>query len=87
MEAVRQVINSSLLSNIISLPTSFHNKNIEITVVLKEENNSLPSLTGLNIDAMLAGSVTESLIGALPNTNKTLDDYRAERLLKYETAI
>ena len=34
--------------------------------------------------AALKGSITESLIGAIPNSGKPLDDYRAESLSKYE---
>ena len=81
MEAIKQVVNSNLLGNIISLPASIKNKSIEITIVLKEEDKIIPPLTTQNIDSMLVGSVTKSLIGTLPNTNRTLNDYRAERLL------
>ena len=42
------------------------------------------SLTKNDIDLMLKGSVTESLIGALPQSDMTFEDYRAERLNKYE---
>lgn len=35
------------------------------------------------IEAMLKGSITESLIGAIPNTNTTLEDYRADKLRKH----
>ena len=28
--------------------------------------------------------IVDSLIGAIPDTGKTLDDYRSERLKKYE---
>jgi hypothetical protein len=31
---------------------------------------------------MLKDSVTESLIGTIPQSGKTLDDYKAERLSK-----
>ena len=85
MEAVRRVIDSDLLMGVVPLPRSFHSKKIEIIVFVKEENNMLPQVTKGDIDSMLAGSVTESLIGALPQSNKTLDDYRSERLSKYET--
>ena len=37
-----------------------------------------------DINSLLSGSITESLIGAIPQSNKTLDDYRLERLSKYE---
>jgi len=84
MEAVRQVIDSRLLSGIILLPKKFENKKVEIVVSLNEEEKTLPSLSISDIDSMLKGSITESLTGAIPQTDKTLDDYRAERLSKYE---
>ena len=31
-------------------------------------------------------SIVDSLVGILPDDGRTLDDYRAERLKKYETA-
>jgi hypothetical protein len=37
-----------------------------------------------NIGRMMGGSITQSLIGIVPNRGKTLEDYRAERLSKYE---
>jgi hypothetical protein len=37
-----------------------------------------------DIGRMMEGSITQSLIGIVPNSGKTLDDYRAERLSKYE---
>jgi hypothetical protein len=33
-----------------------------------------------NIGRMMSGSITQSLIGIVPNSGRTLDDYRAERL-------
>ena len=39
MEAVRQIINSSLLSDIINLPDNLKNKKIEITILPFEEIN------------------------------------------------
>ncbi|MCL2221014.1 MAG: hypothetical protein FWC20_01655 [Oscillospiraceae bacterium] len=84
MEAVRQVIDSTLLSGIIPLPKKFENKRVEIVVSLNEEEKAIPSLSMSDIDSMLKGSITESLTGAIPQTEKTLDNYRAERLSKYE---
>jgi hypothetical protein len=86
MEAVRQVINSNSLNGIIPLPTFFQNKKVEVIVFLTEDKINPPRLTKHDIDAMLKDSVTESLIGALPQSDKTLDDYKAERLSKYECA-
>jgi len=84
METVRQVVDSTLLSGIIPLPIRFRNKKVEVVVTLNEEKTALPSLTMSDIDAMMKGSITESLTGIIPHSGKTLEDYRAERLAKYE---
>ena len=84
MEAVRQIINSNLLNGVISLPKDFQNKKVEIIVFLNEEKTAMPKLTMNDIEEMLKGSVTESLVGSVSQSNMTLEDYRAERLNKYE---
>ncbi|MDR3011717.1 MAG: hypothetical protein LBU70_00685 [Chitinispirillales bacterium] len=85
MEAIRQVIDSDSLRGIVSLPSFFQNKKVEIIVFLKEEKVELPPLLSKHdIDALLKDSITESLIGVLPHSNRTLEDYRTERLNKYE---
>jgi len=84
MDAVTQVIDSTLLSGIIPLPKRFENKKVEVVVSLSEEKTSLPKLTMKDIDAMKKGSISESLTGAIPQSGKTLEDYRAERLARYE---
>ena len=85
MEVVKQIIDSNLLSSVISLPKSFQNKKVEVIVSLTEEKTILPKLTMKEIDEILKGSITESLIGSVPQSNMSLDDYRAERLKKYES--
>jgi hypothetical protein len=86
MDTVMQTIDSSLLNGIIPLPKRFQNKLVEVVVSLAEESVDLPPLTMSDIDEMLKGSITESLIGVLPDTGMSLEDYRAERLKKYERA-
>jgi len=85
MEVVKQIINSKLLDGVIPLPKNFQNKNVEIIVFLQEEKTILPELKMNDIDKMLKGSITESLIGSVPQSNMTLEDYQAERLKKYES--
>ena len=87
MEAVRQVIDSTLLNGIVSLPKSFERKKVEVIIFVREEKGKLPSLNKNEINNLLSGSITESLIGVIPQSNKTLNDYRSERLMKYETPI
>ena len=41
-------------------------------------------ITAAEMDSILAGSITESLMGILPNDGKPLPDYREERMQKYE---
>jgi len=64
---------------------------IKTTVNLKagelytaEEDLKLPILNMSDIDKLLIGSVTEALIGSVPHSSISLNDYRAERLGKYE---
>ena len=84
METVRQIIDSSLLNGVIALPKGFQSKRVEVIVLLREEKAIPPSLTISDIDEMMKGSITEKLIGVIPQTGMTIDDYRAERLAKYE---
>jgi hypothetical protein len=50
-----------------------------------DKANSL-SLSRDEIDSMLEGSVTNSLIGSLPNPDISLEEIKKERLGKYEGA-
>ena len=76
MESFRHTMDSELLSGVIPLPARFHNKKVELIVFLAEEKTSPPPrLTMAEIDAMLKGSVTESLIGTLSGADTTLDSH------------
>ena len=86
MEVVRRVIDSNRLNGVMPLPKYFQNKKLEVIVFVKDEKINLPSITKGDIDAMLKDSVTESLIGVLPRSDMSVEDYRAERLSKYEFA-
>ena len=85
MEAVTQVVDSALLSGIITLPNKFLNKKVEVVVTLNEENTNIPKLTISDIDKMMKGTITEALIGIIPQSNMSLSEYRVERLSKYES--
>lgn len=87
MEAVRQVVDGNSLSKVISLPEFFQNRKVEVIVFLPEEKNEMSLLPKRDIDALLTGSITESLIGALPDSGRSLENYRAERLGKYESVV
>ena len=85
MEIVRQIVEGSELANVISLPTSFRNRKVEVIVLPIAEKSSPPKYNGKNLDEMLEGSITQSLIGAIPISEISLEDVRKERLKKYES--
>jgi hypothetical protein len=80
----RQVVSANALSGVIAMPQIFRNKRVEVTIREVPEAASSPKIDMANIEHMMDGSITQSLIGIVPNDGKTLDDYRAERLSKYE---
>ena len=84
MEAVRRIVDGQLLTNIIPLPPYFRDMKLEIIVMPANEAAQRPSLTRDEVDALLGGSIAESLVGVIPDSGRTLKDYRNERLGKYD---
>jgi hypothetical protein len=85
MEALRKIIDSKALETLFPLPKSFRNKDIEIIILPVNKKEEKPHVSRQMIDEMLPGSITQSLIGAIPFSNISLDDIRLERLQKYES--
>jgi hypothetical protein len=85
MEALRKIIDSKALETLFPLPKSFQNKDIEIIILPVNKKEGKPYVTRQMIDEMLPGSITQSLIGAVPSSNISLEDIRLERLQKYES--
>jgi hypothetical protein len=90
MNAVRQIVDSSALENVINLPGSFKkNKKVEIIVFPVQETQSQEKpevrLTRSQLRESLKGSITEELAGVLSSaSHMTLDEIRAERLAKHD---
>jgi hypothetical protein len=88
MEAVREIVDGSVLSSVLSLPKSYQNRQLEIIVFPCEPDKNIrsnsPKMTSEELDAIVKGSTVESLIGIIPDTGKTLDDYKTERLSRYK---
>jgi len=84
MEVYKHIMNSNSLDGIIPLPRPFQNRKVEIVVSLIDEETRTPLMSKEEIDSMLNGSITESLIGILPNSSRNLEEYQSERLQKYE---
>ena len=77
MEFVRQVVDSNILDQVLPLPHSFHNQKVEILVFPVQDRKT-------QLSDLMEGSITQSLIGAIPHSDITLDEIRALRLKKYD---
>lgn len=85
MNVVRQVVDGSVLAQIIRLPKHLQSKQVEIIVMPIEQNQNRQIISRSQLEARLSGSNTEVLTGALPIEFDTeVDKIRAERRIKYE---
>ena len=79
MEVVRKVVDANSLMPFMNLPKTFRNRKLEVIVLPFEENSEEVKKTAD------VSTVVQSLIGIIPNDNNmSLEDYREERLRKYE---
>ena len=79
MEVVRKIVDARKLMSIIPLPETMRNRRLEV-IVLPAEEKTLEHSKDNNIE-----DIVDSLVGIIPDTGKSLEDYRAERLEKYES--
>lgn len=80
MEVVRKIVDAKKLMSVIPLPETMHNRRVEVIVLPAEEQKVSENLKKSgNIE-----SLVDSLVGVIRDTGMTLEDYRAERLRKYE---
>ena len=77
MEVIREFIDASSLMTVMALPEAFQNRKLEVIVLPVED----PVPVQRNADIM--GTI-QSLVGAVPYTDQSLEALRAERLEKYE---
>jgi len=86
MNTVRKVVAGSTLAQIIELPKYLQDTQVEIIVMPIVQNRSHQPVTRRQLEALLCGSDTEALTGALA-TDIDLDivQLRAERRAKYES--
>jgi hypothetical protein len=80
----RQIMNADALSSVIPVPQTFRNKRVEVIIREIPDTVSAPSVDMRNLWRLMDGSITQSLVGIVPNSGKTLDDYRMERLSRHE---
>jgi hypothetical protein len=75
----RQIVSAEALSDMIVIPQIFRNKRVEIIIREAPEAVPAPKIDIESIGRMMDGSITQSLIGIVPESGKTIDDNRAER--------
>lgn len=78
MEVLRKFIDADELMSIIQLPETMKNKKLEIIILPAEDTEKMEQRNDEIED------IVDSLTGILPDCGLTLDDYRTERLKKYE---
>lgn len=78
MEVVRKYIDADSLMTVMQLPEKFRNRKLEV-IVLPVEEQEKSSKKAAEIDQTL-----QSLVGAIPYTDMSLEELREERLKKYE---
>ena len=77
MEFVHQYVDANALASVVSLPESFRNQKVELIVLpLLNKQTKKPSVD--------VSAIVDSLTGAIPQSDKTLEEWREERLKKYE---
>lgn len=79
MEVIREFIDASSLMTVMTLPKAFQNRKLEVIILPVDEPTPVPKKS----DVM---ETIQSLVGAIPYTNRSLEELRAERLEKYEAA-
>lgn len=78
MEVVRKYIDADSLMTVMKLPEKFRNRKLEV-IVLPAEEQEKSSKKAAEIDQAL-----QSLVGAIPYTDMSLEELREERLKKYK---
>jgi len=78
MEIVRKYIDADSLMAVMRLPEKFKNRKLEV-IVLPAEEQEKPLRRAADIDQAI-----QSLTGAIPYTDMSLEELREERLKKYE---
>ena len=84
MEFVREIVDSSVLEQVIPLPRSFQDRKVEVLVFPVQEQEKKPGAGRERISELMEGSITQSLIGAVPHSDITPEQIRSLRLRKYD---
>jgi len=81
MRAVKRIVDGKILSQVIELPRSFQNQQVEVIAYPVARRSPMPQMTKKEIADLLKGSVAESIAGILPDNGLSYDEMRAERII------
>lgn len=79
VEYVRQLITAEQLMKVMTLPESMHNQTLEVIVRPTARKGALRE----NADEIEAA--IRAISGMIPDGGRSLEEYREERLKKYES--
>ncbi len=79
MEMVRKFLNAESLMSVMSLPETFRNRTLEVLVFPADAPEK-------QYQAHEVGGIIDSLVGAIPSTELSLEELREERLKRYKTS-
>ena len=85
MEFIREVVDSSVLNQVLDLPRSLHNRKVEILVFPVQNKEIKTTINIKKINELMDGSITKSLIGAVSHPDISPDEIRSLRLQKYDS--
>ena len=86
MEFIREIIDSNILNQVITLPQSFHDRKVEILIFPVQEQEAMASINKETMNELMEGSITQSLIGAVPHPDISSEEIRSQRLRKYDSS-
>ena len=86
MEFVREIVDSSALDQVLTLPRSFLNRKVEILVFPVQDKGTKVSIGREKINELMEGSITQSLIGSVSHPDITPEEIRSMRLQKYDSS-
>ena len=78
MDVVRKIVNASQLLSVIPLPEAFKNKKLEVIIIPAEDS--------VEKNKREIEAAVDFLTGSISDEGMELEDYRNERLKKYEAA-
>jgi len=84
MEFIREIIDSNMLDQVLTLPPSLQDRKVEILVFPVQDREKKINIDNEKLHDLMEGSITQSLIGAVPHPDITLNEIRSLRLQKYD---